>query len=108
MSELGDILAFAADKSQADHKIYHDPQLGSEQAGQTRKELVVKRIGNGKPGYFFNFSVTDQQQPQPRKWSIAVTEGEMQVFVALIQQTLPNLLALSSKPYIMSLPGEGQ
>lgn len=96
VTELGDVLAFHADKSQAEHKFFHDPNLGGEDAGRTRKELVLKRIGAGKPGYFFNFAVTDKDAGQKR-WSIAISEGEMCVLVTLIQQTMPALLALQTK-----------
>lgn len=101
-------------QDQPEHKIFHDPLLGSQLAGQTRKELVLKRIGAGKPGYFFNFTVTSKDAPEggaaagsaagagSRKWSIAVTEGEFQVLLTLIQQTMPELLALSTKPTIVS------
>jgi hypothetical protein len=105
VTELGDIIAFAATKDQAEHKIFHDPQLGGEGAGKTRKELVLKRIGAGKPGYFFNFAVNDKEDAQ-KKWSIAVTEGEFQVFLTLIQQTLPSLLAMQVKPTILATEGE--
>lgn len=111
VTELGDVLAFHADKNQAEVKMFHDPNLGGEDAGRTRKELVLKRIGAGKPGYFFNFAVTDKEAGQKR-WSIAVSEGEMQVFVTLIQQTMPALLALQTKASIYREPdseegGEG-
>ena len=100
VTELGDVLAFAANKETAEHKIFHDPNLGSETAGKTRKELVLKRIGSGKPGYFFNFSVSEKEDAQQKRWSIAVSEGEFQVFLSLIQSTLPNLLAIQSKAVI--------
>jgi hypothetical protein len=83
-----------------EHKIFHDPGLGSEVAGKVRKELIVKRIGSGKPGYFFNFSVTNKDDGSAsgqRKWSISVSEGEFQVILALIRTTMPDLLALSTK-----------
>lgn len=100
VTELGDVLAFAANKDLAEQKIYHDPNLGNpDLAGKTRKELVVKRIGGGKPGYFFNLLVTDKEDAQ-RRWSLAVTEGEMQVILTLIQATLPELLAIQSKATI--------
>ena len=92
-------------------KFYHDPGLNSETAGQVRKELFVKRIGAGKPGYFFNFSVSNKAEggssaPVQKKFSIAVTEGEMQIILALIQQSLPLLLALHIKPRYESLTEE--
>jgi hypothetical protein len=100
VTELGDVVAFAANKETPEHKIFHDPNLGSEAAGKTRKELVLKRIGSGKPGYFFNFSVSEKEDAQQKRWSIAVSEGEFQVFLSLIQATLPNLLAIQSKAVI--------
>lgn len=72
---------------------------------------MIKRIGAGKPGYFFNFTVTSKDAPEgssssaaagSRKWSIAVTEGEFAVFLTLIQQTMPELLAISTKPTIVT------
>lgn len=63
----------------------------------------MKRIGGGKPGYFFNFAVTNKDDTagaDQRKWSIAVTEGEFQVLLTIIRQTMPDLLALSTKPQI--------
>lgn len=100
--DLGDVLAFADDKSQGELKITHDPGFGSDAAGRVTKDLILKRIGNDKPGYFFNFAVTEGDQPA-RKWSIAVSEGEMRIFTTLIQQTLPALLAITSgtKPNII-------
>jgi len=115
VSELGDVLAFDKAKDVPELKIFHDPGLGSSVAGQVRKELVVKRIGGGKPGYFFNFSVTNKDDSTGaglRKWSIAVTEGEWNVLLTLIQQTLPDLLALSTKPQLQReddfAQGQGQ
>ena len=69
---------------------------------------MIKRIGAGKPGYFFNFTVTSKDAAEgaaaagSRKWSIAVTEGEFQVFLTLVQQTMPELLALNTKPTIVT------
>jgi len=104
ITELGDLLSFAESKDLPELKFFHDPGLGSDVAGQVRKELVVKRIGGGKPGYFFNFGVTakggDSASAGQRKWSLAVSEGEFQVFLTLIRQTMPDLLALSTKPIV--------
>ena len=69
----------------------------------------MKRIGSGKPGYFFNFTVTSKDESSSsstgagqRKWSIAVSEGEFQVFLTLVKQTMPDLLAFTTKPQIQT------
>jgi hypothetical protein len=96
--ELGDLLAFDKNKEAVEHKFFHDPGMGSDMAGKVRKELIVKRIGGGKPGYFFNLAVTNPDEAESvRKFSISVSEGEWNVLLALIQQTMPDLLALSTK-----------
>jgi len=105
VNELGDLLSFFQDKSASEMKVYHDPGLGSQAQGQVRKELVIKRIGAGKPGYFFNFSVTGSDRggspsSQQRRMSIAVSEGESQVMQSIIQQAIPAMLALNFKPTI--------
>jgi hypothetical protein len=101
ITELGDILAFSADRNAPDIKIFHDPGLGGQGAGKTRKELIIKRIGGGKPGYFFNFAVNQKEGTEgQKKWSIALTEGEFQVFLTIIQNAIPQLLAMNFKPQI--------
>jgi hypothetical protein len=109
------LLCFPCVQDVPEVKFFHDPGLGSDSAGQVRKELAVKRIGGGKPGYFFNFAVTAKGGDDTgvaagqRKWSLAVSEGEFQVVLTLIRQTLPDLLALSTKPIVQREEGaEGE
>lgn len=66
----------------------------AEDQGKTRKDLVIRRVGAGKPGYYFNFSVTmkdDKDAALNSRWSIMVTEGESQVLKALMKASIPHL-----------------
>ena len=73
-----------------------DPQMGTDAAGDTRKELVIKRAGAGK-GYYANLGVTARGSGKT-SIQVPVSEGEMAVLVVLCQQMLPQLLCMHHLP----------
>jgi len=106
ITEIGDLLAFTSLPAVADIKFYHDPQLGTEAAGETRKELVVKRASAGK-GYYFNLGVSVKAAGKS-SIQVPVSDGEMAVLVELCKQSLPQLLCMAHLPPRVEDSGEGQ
>ena len=106
VSEMGDLLAFSQLAAVSDIKFYHDPQLGTEQAGETRKELVIKRAAAGK-GYYFNLSV-NMKGAGKSLVQVPVSDGEMAVLLELCKQSIPQLLCMAHLPPRVESEGEGQ
>ena len=105
VSEIGDLLAFASFPAVADIKFYHDPHLGTDAAGETRKELVIKRAAAGK-GYYFNLGIS-MKAAGKSSIQVPVSDGEMAVLVELCKQLLPQLLCMAHLPPRIE-EGEGQ
>ena len=105
VSEIGDLLAFSSLPAVAEIKFFHDPQLGTEAAGETRKELLVRRAGAGK-GYYFNLAV-NMKGAGKSQVQVPVSDGEMAVLVELCRQSLPQLLCMAHLPPRVE-EGEGQ
>ena len=106
VTEIGDLLAFSTLPAVADIKFFHDPQLGTEAAGEVRKELVIKRAGAGK-GYYFNLAV-NMKGAGKSLVQVPVSDGEMAVLVELCRQSLPQLLCMAHLPPRIEEAGEGQ
>ena len=96
VTEIGDLLAFHHTATQSDLKFYHDPAMGTDHAGDIRKELIIKRAGAGK-GYYVNLGVTSKAAGKS-SIQVPVSEGEMAVVVGLCQQMLPQLLCMQHLP----------
>lgn len=89
-AELGNILA---SQPNADVQIYHDPNKGTAQEGQTSKQLKIQPSPDGKGGYMFNFQVKDGNIPSGQFFIVVpVTAGEMVVIKSIANYALPRLL----------------
>ena len=106
VTEIGDLLAFSSLPAVAEIKFFHDPQLGTEAAGETRKELIIKRAGMGK-GYYFNLSV-NMKGAGKSVVQVPVSDGEMAVLVELCKQSVPQLLCMAHLPPRIEETVEGQ
>lgn len=108
LSEMGEILAYSKKSDEVQGKegirIFHDPNLGTEFKGQTRKEFIIRRsVIGGKTSYYFNLAVSHSagdQAGKQAKFSVALSEGEFQVLLTLINQAIPELLGIPLHPQI--------
>ena len=104
VTEIGDLLAFTQLPAVNEIKFYHDPQLGTEAAGEMRKELVIRRAGAGK-GYYCNLMLNNKGAKTSIQ--VPVSDGEMAVLVELCKQSIPQLLCMAHLPPRVE-DGEGQ
>jgi hypothetical protein len=105
VSEVGDLLAFHSQPSSAELRFLHDPALNSEQEGEVRKELLIRRQGGGK-GYFFNCSINVKGGGK-QVVQLPVSDGEWEVITSLCRAMLPQLLGMRQLP-LRTSRDEGQ
>jgi hypothetical protein len=97
-SELGEVLAFHRFTNATDIRFIHDPNISDSQLrGNVLKEFVMKRNGLGK-GYFFTVTVTTKESGKESKTvhTVSVTDGEFEVIVELLRQSIPKILCMDS------------
>ena len=96
VTEVGDLLAFHSQSAAAELRFLHDPALNSEQEGEVRKELLIRRQGGGK-GFFFNCSINVKGAGK-QVVQLPVSDGEWEVIAALCRSLLPQLLGMRQLP----------
>eukprot|EP00250_Pteridium_aquilinum_P000364 c10400_g1_i1 orf=123-746(+) len=73
--ELGTLLGLTMSES---CEFYHDPHMGSSNAGMVRKSLKVEPMPD-KTGFFFNISVANKLENVDANLTVPVTKGEFAV-----------------------------
>eukprot|EP00250_Pteridium_aquilinum_P035415 c9368_g2_i1 orf=60-749(+) len=87
-TELGGLVALTTSDNL---EFYHDPHMGSSDAGMVRKALKVEGMGD-KSGFFFNMSVSNKLENVDERFSVPLTRGEFAVMRSSFNFIIPYLM----------------
>ncbi|KAI5065350.1 hypothetical protein GOP47_0020045 [Adiantum capillus-veneris] len=86
--EMGSLVALTMSDS---IEFFHDPNLGSSDAGKVRKSLKVEPM-NDRSGFFFNFNMTNKYNNVEMHLTVPVTKGEFAVMRSSFNFMIPYLM----------------
>lgn len=92
VAELGGLVSLTFSENV---EYFHDPHMGSSNAGKIRKCLKVEGMPD-KSGFFFNFSVADKLENVDERFSVPVTKGEFAVLRSSFNFIIPYLMGWHS------------
>jgi hypothetical protein len=96
--EIGELLAW--DRFHNKHPFRTNVEYVDPSGNKVKKHFSITRDSAISGTHTYTFSLNVATDKAIAEFSLPVSEGEFQVMVTVLQQTLPHLLALHSKPYI--------
>lgn len=87
-TEVGSFISLGPNDS---CEFFHDPSMLSSNAGQVRKTLSVKPLGDGN-GYFISLSVVNNILKTNDRFSVPVTKAEFAVMREAFSFALPHIM----------------
>lgn len=86
--ELGGLLGLTTSEN---CEFFHDPHMGSSNAGMVRKTLKVEGMPD-KTGFFFNMSVVNKLENVEERFTVPVTKAEFAVMRSSFNFIIPYLM----------------
>lgn len=86
--EVGSLVALTMSDS---IEFFHDPHLGTSDAGMVRKSLKVEPM-NDRSGFFFNFNMANKQDNLDMHLTLPITKGEFAVLRSSFNFMIPFLM----------------